>query len=109
MSRYCPNCNNELQEGMTFCAVCSTRIDGANAVNMAQANMNVREDRKGNTAMVCGIVGLFVAGIILGILAIVFANQSKETNNGVFTSKARAGFILGILDVVGAAITIYFW
>lgn len=47
--------------------------------------------------MVFGIVGLFFAGIIFGILAIVNANACKKA--GYTNSKVTAGFVLGIIDI----------
>jgi hypothetical protein len=47
--------------------------------------------------LVLGIIGLFVCGIILGIIAIVQAR--KATALGYIGGKAKAGLILGIIDI----------
>lgn len=57
----------------------------------------------GVTSFVCGIVGLLVAGIILGIVAIVFGIIGMKR---AMPGLAIAGFVLGIIDVVGAIIFI---
>ena len=111
MSNFCTKCGNELKEGEAFCGKCGTEVNTVNVgtINVNNVNYNnpQENEKTGDTAaMVCGIVGLFVAGIILGIIAIVQANSSKQKTNGVFTSKARAGFILGIIDIVGAIIVL---
>ena len=58
---------------------------------------------------VCGVVGLFVAGIILGILAIIFGaigmRRSKERGLPL-KGLAIAGFVCGIVGVVGAVIVL---
>ena len=111
MSRYCSNCGNEVQDGVKFCGNCgasiemvSTPVTINNYANSYQEPQMKEKDSKGTAAMVCGIVGFFIAGIILGIIAIVEANQSKSEHGGVFTSKAKAGFVLGIIDIIGALI-----
>lgn len=53
--------------------------------------------------MVFGIVGLFFAGIIFGILALVNANACKKA--GYSNGKVTAGFVLGIIDL--AALVLY--
>ena len=50
-------------------------------------------------------IGIFVAGIILGTLAIVFGLiGTSQCDKGQFSGKgfARSGLIIGIVDVVGA-------
>jgi len=49
--------------------------------------------------LVVGIVGLFVAGIILGIIALVLANKPNTANK-------RAVMVLGIIDIIGGIIFI---
>ncbi|PZS14037.1 MAG: hypothetical protein DLM57_15315 [Pseudonocardiales bacterium] len=54
------------------------------------------------TAMVLGIVGLLVLGVILGPLAVVFGLIGLRRANGGASGKgmAIAGVILGIIDTV---------
>ncbi|WP_052847906.1 DUF4190 domain-containing protein [Streptomyces avicenniae] len=54
-------------------------------------------------SLVCGIVGLFLAGIPLGVLAIVLGAMSQRRTP---TGMARAGIILGVVDIVLAVIAI---
>lgn len=95
MTKYCKNCGNELREDATFCDRCGMNAMPVNS-NQGDAQTN---DTNATVSMICGVIGLFVAGIILGIIAIVFAQKSKANTNGVLTGKAKAGFILGIIDV----------
>ncbi|MDR0914823.1 MAG: zinc-ribbon domain-containing protein [Oscillospiraceae bacterium] len=48
-------------------------------------------------SLVCGIIGLFVAGLIMGIIAIVQGNKAKKL--GYTGGKATAGIVLGIIDI----------
>ncbi|HEX2902209.1 MAG TPA: DUF4190 domain-containing protein [Jatrophihabitans sp.] len=52
--------------------------------------------------LVCGIVGIFVANIILGPLAIIFGGigLSRANRGGSGKGMAIAGIILGIIDIV---------
>jgi len=54
-------------------------------------------------SLICGIVGIFIAGIILGIIAILQSNKAR--NLGYDGGIAKAGFVLGIIDIVLAVIT----
>ncbi|WP_406007749.1 DUF4190 domain-containing protein [Streptomyces sp. NBC_00637] len=52
-------------------------------------------------SLCCGIVGLFILNIVLGPLAIIFgavARRQATAANGA--GMAKAGIILGIVDVV---------
>lgn len=60
--------------------------------------MNTKPDGKAKGSLICGIIGLFVAGIILGIVALVMANNSIKQNGP--TGMAKAGRILGVIDIV---------
>lgn len=68
--------------------------------------MEEKRDGKATASLVCGIVGLFFAGIILGIIALVQGNKALETTKeGESDYKmAKAGKILGIIDIIGGAI-----
>jgi hypothetical protein len=54
----------------------------------------------GLTSLVCGIVGFFIFGIILGIIAIITGILSIETRLG------KIGLVIGIIDIVGLLILI---
>lgn len=66
-----------------------------------QGNLQELEN-KATMAMVFGIIGLFFAGVIFGILALVNANACKKA--GYSNGKVTAGFVLGILDLVALVI-----
>jgi uncharacterized transporter YbjL len=52
--------------------------------------------------MICGIVGLVVAGLILGIIAIVQGNNAKKL--GYTGGQATAGIVLGVIDIAAWAV-----
>lgn len=55
-------------------------------------------DGKAIASLVLGIIGLFILGIILGIIALILSNQSIKQNGP--SAPAKAGKILGIIDIV---------
>jgi len=68
---------------------------------------------KATAAMVLGIIGVLGAfllpalGLILGIIATVFGHQAKnDLRDGVKSGRgqAQAGFVLGIVAIVGSII-----
>jgi uncharacterized Tic20 family protein len=62
--------------------------------------------RQGNglaiAALVCGIIGLLLFGIVLGPLAIIFGGigLSRANKGAPHRGMAVAGLVLGIIDVV---------
>ena len=72
-----------------------------------------QSEQQGNgmavAGFVCGVVGLLVAGVILGPLAVVFSaiGMSKSKKEGrPLKGLAVAGLVLGIVATVGALIVI---
>ena len=65
---------------------------------MKQAAAN----RAANDSLVYGIVGIFILGFILGIIAIVEGNKANSL--GYVGGKATAGIVLGIIDIIGSII-----
>ena len=62
-------------------------------------------------SLICGIIGLFFCGLILGLIAISLANNAKKdiaVSGGAIGGQglATAGFVLGIIGVVGWAIIV---
>ena len=70
-----------------------------------------RNDGKAVASLVCGLVGLVLAGIILGIVAIVLGVQSRkaiDASAGQLKGRgmATAGLVLGIIDIVTNAVIV---
>jgi len=66
----------------------------------------VNEGKKGFSiaSLVLGLVGIIVAAIPCGILAIIFGiSGMKKAGRGM----AIAGLVLGIIDVVGGLINVF--
>ena len=71
-----------------------------------QQNMYAAE-KAANASIACGIIGFFIAGLILGIIAIAQGNKAKSL--GYVGGKASAGIVLGVIDVVAWAFIIIYW
>ena len=63
---------------------------------------SVRRNGMAVTGMVCGIVGLFVLGILLGPLAVIFGGigLSRSKVSGTGRGQAITGIVLGVIDIV---------
>lgn len=74
-----------------------------------------KENAPGATAaMVCGIVGVFVVGLVLGIIAIALAAKAKrliaaEPLRYGGRGMATTGLVLGIIDVCVWGLIIVPW
>lgn len=65
-----------------------------------------KPDKLAKTSMILGIIGLFIFGIILGLLALIFGAVSLgriSKNPDLYSGKGQAiaGLILGIIGLVG--------
>ena len=79
----------------------------------AQTTKQSNPDGKATASMVCGIISVIpccwgIVTLVLGIIAVVMANQYTQMTGDTENSKAKAGKICGIIGIVGSAIgTIY--
>lgn len=63
---------------------------------------------KATASLICGIVGLLVCGLILGIVAVVLGRQAQA--EGQRGGSAKAGEVLGYIDIAlwAVVLIIYF-
>ena len=94
----------------------TTPAPSASPVDAHAAPVSETKERSGKAtaAMVLGVIGVLaafliaVAGLILGVIAIVFGRQAKaEVASGRKSGKgqAQAGFVLGIIAVIASVIS----
>jgi len=58
-----------------------------------------------NTSLICGILGFFIAGLILGVVAISKGRKARRL--GYTGAKAGVGIFLGVFDVVFWVFAVY--
>jgi hypothetical protein len=127
---YCPNCGSYVQNGASFCASCGARIepqqqnpyhqDGWYGDNQSFAPVPPSADvtaaeSKSVASLVMGIIsivaGFFLAGLVLGPLAIVKSKQARsvlsQSNHNFWI--ALAGGITGIAGLVVSIIGAIYW
>ncbi len=122
---YCRRCGTQNPEHAKFCTDCGEKLDASQEPNQYlntyqsqypyppqpqpqysqpyyQQNMYMQQaaNSAANSSLTCGIVGLFVVGLILGIIAISQSNKAKSM--GYIGGKATAGLVLGIIDIIGS-------
>ena len=67
-------------------------------------SMEPAGEKAATGSLVCGIISLFCAGFILGIIAIVQGNKAKKL--GYSGGKATAGIVLGVIGLIGWALVL---
>jgi len=73
-------------------------------------------EKKAKGGLVMGIIGLFIAGLILGILAIIFGSKARKyakenpdcEKAAASKTKGTIAIVLGVLDIIGGALVIAF-
>lgn len=70
----------------------------------AYAAPSAEGQSKAKTALICGIIGLFIFGIVLGPIAIAQANKAESLG-----TKATAGKVLGWIDTIFGLIAIVYF
>lgn len=129
MEGFCKKCGAAIGPDDKFCQSCgeknpeykgssvdNTNTSNANTVSSANNqyttqsindNYNAQPAKKTNglaiASLVCSLVGLIVAGMIMGILAICLSiaakNKMKVYTNEGGKGMATAGLVIGIIDV----------
>lgn len=103
----CPHCHkpNPLQN--TVCVFCGMVTSPDGVYNGPQVNAPGAV-----AALVWGIVSLFICGIVCGIVAITKSRAAKDAiaHNPMYTGggMATAGFVLGIIGIIGWALLLIF-
>jgi len=115
---YCFNCGTKVDPTWNVCPSCGTALkqipinlqpsqqpqslqpqQSLQPLQLSQLSQPYKPiSRNGKISLILGIVGIFIASIILGPLAIYFGIKGlkKDEKKGV----ARVGLILGIIDII---------
>lgn len=100
--QYCPQCREIVKREAMKCRYCGYILSAQFAAQEFSPARASQIDKNATSALVCGIVGIFICGPILGTIAITEANKAireieiapqYESSKG----KATAGRILGII------------
>ena len=93
MSKFCPKCGKELNEGENFCANCGNTV----------MSPEQKADKFAVTGMVLGLVSIVawllpLIGYPVSICGIVFSAKGLKSETG--KSKATAGLVLSIIFLI---------
>jgi len=106
---YCSKCGAQIPDNSASCQQCGTVFGGAQPANWSAPQqpwlpVTPPGDGAATVSLICGIIGFFFAGLILGIVSIVQGAKAKRL--GYTGGKATAGIVLGIIDLAVWAILI---
>lgn len=120
--RFCPNCGTDTMAGgtpdqnmqqpnMNYNQQPNMNYNGQPNMNYnQQPNMNYNGGVQGKynpfaiASFVCSMVGIIFAGLIMGVLAVIFAavakNRAKTNPDEKGKGLATAGLVIGIIEII---------
>lgn len=128
MGKFCTNCGSKLNGNEKFCINCGQEVTNSNSNENIGNESNVvtysisdssklNETTKSsctsraNTAFILSLVGLFFAGIVMGIIGISMGASAKSEMESLGIEegkkKAKAAIIIGIFDIVIALLILF--
>lgn len=128
MGKFCTNCGSKLNGNEKFCINCGQEVTNSNSNENIGNESNVvtysisdssklNETTKSsctsraNTAFILSLVGLFFAGIVMGIIGISMGASAKSEMESLGIEegkkKAKAAIIIGIFDIVIALLIVF--
>ncbi len=128
MGKFCTNCGSKLNGNEKFCINCGQEVTNSNSNENIGNESNVvtysisdssklNETTKSsctsraNTAFILSLVGLFFAGIVMGIIGISMGASAKSEMESLDIEegkkKAKAAIIIGIFDIVIALLIVF--
>lgn len=91
---YCSNCGKEQPDNVKFCTECGKELRSEADVFAASQGAQGKVEPTKSSALVYGILSLFIFGFILGIVAIVLSRKEDQKHR-------TAAMVLGIIGIVG--------
>lgn len=115
----CPYCRELIRSDARKCKYCGEildrRLKRKKMYEAAVYGEELRREREGNSyaknGLICGIIGLFCFGIILGPVALILGvkglDYAKRYPKAGGEGSATAAIVLGIIAIVGHVVQLY--
>ena len=112
---YCPNCAKPIKKDAVVCPNCGVQVrelkvsaSTGGAVTVLEEDLKREASGRATTWLIWSIVGLFICGIVLGILSVVQATNIKKIlkPGDPGYGKALAAQIIGWFDIAGWIVAI---
>lgn len=98
---YCDNCGKEQPDNVKFCTNCGKELNvNVDVFAAPSGGEEAKVVPTKSSALVCGIISLFIAGFILGVVAIVLSRKEDQKHR-------TAAMVLGIIGLVGWVLFIF--
>lgn len=128
MGKFCTNCGSKLNGNEKFCINCGQEVTNSNnnenignegnvvtysISDSSKLNETTKSSctSRANTAFILSLVGLFLAGIVMGIIGISMGASAKSEMESFGIEegkkKAKAAIIIGIFDIVIALLILF--
>lgn len=128
MGKFCTNCGSKLNGNEKFCINCGQEVTNPNnnenignegnvvtysISDSSKLNETTKSSctSRANTAFILSLVGLFLAGIVMGIIGISMGASAKSEMESLGIEegkkKAKAAIIIGIFDIVIALLILF--
>ena len=92
---YCSKCGNVIDDEAVICPKCGCATNNFNKANGKETGLKMAKEAK-NIAL----VGLLILGPILGAIAVMRSNSSKEYTGGELCKDAKFANILGAIELI---------
>ena len=114
--KFCPNCGNQLSEGVRFCTYCGTPISGGSTTNVSQPQPSAQQynNNQGNGMAPKVnerniVVAILLSMITCGIYGIIWYINMVDDVNSICDEKGPSGGTVFLYTIITCGIYGIIW